>query len=74
MHSDIYGENTKDEFVEKPFNKIIKMNKHERNEYFNKLTKDKLLELCNDNYIEIKKSWSKSKIIDKINLSIKIDK
>ena len=66
IHSDIYGENTQDEFIEKTFEEIIKMNNKDKNTYLNKLTKDKLLELCNDNYIEIKKSWSKSKIIDKI--------
>lgn len=74
VHSDIYGENVEDEFIEKTFEEIIKMNNKDKNTYLNKLTKDKLLELCNDNYIEIKKSWSKNKIIDKINLSIKIDK
>ena len=59
---------TKYEFIEKTFDEIIKMNNKDKNTYLNKLTKDKLLELCKNNNIEIKKSWSKNKIIDKINL------
>ena len=59
---------TKYEFIEKTFEEIIKMNNKDKNTYLNKLTKDKLLELCKNNNIEIKKSWSKNKIIDKINL------